>query len=98
MNHQTDRDHASRRELHCPACQIELKPAHREQVEIDYCPLCQAIWLQRGELNTIVERSMLSSLSTLKDAPAPNEAAETGDPVSLGRGASHSQHDWFDFG
>ncbi len=41
----------------CPVCQVELKIADRQGVEIDYCPQCRGVWLDRGELDKIIERS-----------------------------------------
>jgi len=43
--------------MKCPACQVELKMAERQGVEIDYCPQCRGVWLDRGELDKIIERS-----------------------------------------
>jgi Zn-finger nucleic acid-binding protein len=36
---------------------VELKIAERQDVEIDYCPQCRGTWLERGELDKILERS-----------------------------------------
>jgi Zn-finger nucleic acid-binding protein len=36
---------------------VELKPTERQNVEIDYCPRCRGIWLDRGELDKILDRS-----------------------------------------
>jgi uncharacterized protein len=41
----------------CPNCDSELKLSERQGVEIDYCPKCRGVWLDRGELDKIVERS-----------------------------------------
>jgi Zn-finger nucleic acid-binding protein len=41
----------------CPICKVELKMAERQGVEIDYCPQCRGVWLDRGELDKIIERS-----------------------------------------
>lgn len=41
----------------CPECSSELRIAERQGVEIDYCSRCRGVWLQRGELDKIVERS-----------------------------------------
>ncbi|MFG0304831.1 MAG: zf-TFIIB domain-containing protein [Phycisphaerales bacterium JB040] len=42
----------------CPVCRTaELKIAERQGVEIDYCPKCRGIWLDRGELDKIIDRS-----------------------------------------
>ena len=41
----------------CPACMVDLQITERQGVEIDYCPQCRGTWLQRGELDKILERS-----------------------------------------
>lgn len=42
----------------CPVCNgVDLKMAERQGVEIDYCPKCRGIWLDRGELDKIIEYS-----------------------------------------
>lgn len=44
--------------MKCPVCTgIDLKIAERQGVEIDYCPECRGVWLDRGELDKIIERS-----------------------------------------
>ena len=43
--------------MNCPKCNITLLMAERQGVEIDYCPQCRGIWLDRGELEKIIERS-----------------------------------------
>lgn len=43
--------------MNCPVCDVELKMTERQGVEIDYCPQCRGIWLDRGELDKIIERS-----------------------------------------
>ena len=43
-------------ELHCLACDVSLAQVIREGVEIDYCPHCRSIWLDRGELEKLVDR------------------------------------------
>jgi len=42
----------------CPVCDnVDLKMAERQGVEIDYCPKCRGVWLDRGELDKIIEFS-----------------------------------------
>lgn len=41
----------------CPTCKTDLVMAERQGVEIDYCPMCRGVWLDRGELDKIVERA-----------------------------------------
>ncbi len=43
--------------LNCPACQVALVMSDRQGIEIDYCPQCRGVWLDRGELDKIIERS-----------------------------------------
>jgi Zn-finger nucleic acid-binding protein len=43
--------------MNCPVCAVALAMSTREGVEIDYCPTCRGVWLDRGELDKIVERS-----------------------------------------
>lgn len=41
----------------CPNCKNTLVMSERSGVEIDYCPECRGVWLDRGELDKIIERS-----------------------------------------
>ncbi len=41
----------------CPVCAVPLVMSDRQGVEIDYCPQCRGVWLDRGELDKIIERS-----------------------------------------
>ena len=43
--------------MECPVCSIDLLMAERRGVEIDYCPQCRGVWLDRGELDKIIECS-----------------------------------------
>jgi Zn-finger nucleic acid-binding protein len=42
----------------CPIDGTQLVMADRQGVEIDYCPQCRGVWLDRGELDKIIERSV----------------------------------------
>ena len=42
----------------CPIDGTQLVMADRSGVEIDYCPQCRGVWLDRGELDKIIERSV----------------------------------------
>ncbi len=45
--------------MKCPACkETSLVLSERKGIEIDYCPDCRGIWLDRGELDKILEKSM----------------------------------------
>jgi Zn-finger nucleic acid-binding protein len=41
----------------CPVCSVPLVMSDRQGVEIDYCPQCRGVWLDRGELDKIIDRS-----------------------------------------
>ncbi|HEY0678048.1 MAG TPA: zf-TFIIB domain-containing protein [Chitinophagaceae bacterium] len=43
--------------MKCPNCNETLVMADRSGIEIDYCPNCRGVWLDRGELDKILERS-----------------------------------------
>ena len=42
----------------CPTCKTPLTMSERQGIEIDYCPTCRGVWLDRGELDKIIERSV----------------------------------------
>ena len=46
--------------MKCPSCEVDLAMTHRDSVEIDYCPKCRGVWLDRGELDKIIERVSVS--------------------------------------
>ena len=41
----------------CPHCKVRLSVADRQSIEIDYCSECRGVWLDRGELDKIIDRS-----------------------------------------
>lgn len=41
----------------CPRCGTTLSMTERQGVEIDYCPQCRGVWLDRGELDKLIERA-----------------------------------------
>lgn len=44
--------------MQCPQCKTTtLVMSERQGVEIDYCPSCRGVWLDRGELDKLIERS-----------------------------------------
>ncbi len=44
--------------MKCPSCSdVTLLLSARDGVEIDYCPQCRGVWLDRGELDKIIERA-----------------------------------------
>jgi uncharacterized protein len=64
--------------MQCPIDGTQLVMTDRSGVEIDYCPQCRGVWLDRGELDKIIERS--------HPEPAPRE-------FSSPRSSGHDTHD-----
>jgi uncharacterized protein len=46
--------------MKCPLCSVDLTMSERSGVEIDYCPKCRGVWLDRGELDKIISLSAAS--------------------------------------
>lgn len=45
--------------MNCPVCKdTQLVMSERQGIEIDYCPNCRGVWLDRGELDKIIERTV----------------------------------------
>lgn len=59
----------------CPTDQTVLVMTERKGVEIDYCPTCRGVWLDRGELDKIIDRSLESEIAA--EAAGPAAAAPT---------------------
>lgn len=73
--------------LICPACGVDLVMSERQGIEIDYCPKCRGVWLDRGELDKIVERS---STQPREQPLASQQPANSGGYESHGRhGSGH---------
>ena len=59
--------------MSCPVCRVPLVMSERQGVEIDYCPQCRGVWLDRGELDKIIERNAQESAPrAASPAPAPD--------------------------
>ena len=61
----------------CPHCDVPLVMSERQGIEIDYCPTCRGIWLDRGELDKIIERAsadMAPAAPQAPRAPTPPQA------------------------
>jgi hypothetical protein len=54
--------------MKCPTCSdTDLVMTDRQGVEIDYCPKCRGVWLDRGELDKIIERSSQPAPTSRRD-------------------------------
>ncbi|MBX2975783.1 MAG: zf-TFIIB domain-containing protein [Ignavibacteriaceae bacterium] len=46
--------------MNCPRCEgVGLLISYKESIEIDYCPECGGIWLDKGEVKKIIQKAML---------------------------------------
>ena len=50
--------------MQCPVCDVTLVISSREGIEIDHCPQCRGVWLDRGELDKIIERAAPAVVGT----------------------------------
>lgn len=58
--------------MKCPTCKdITLVMTSRQDIEIDYCPECRGVWLDRGELDKLIEKSVASSSAQNTPPPQP---------------------------
>lgn len=56
--------------MDCPVCKtVQLLMTDRQGIEIDYCPNCRGVWLDRGELDKIIDRSAGSTQAPQQPAP-----------------------------
>lgn len=69
--------------MKCPVCNVNLVMADRSGIEIDYCPDCRGVWLDRGELDKIIERSVQQQPAATPPPPSYHDQQSRG----YGRGA-----------
>lgn len=55
--------------MKCPVDGETLAIAERSGVEIDYCPKCRGVWLDRGELDKIIERAAPEAAAPQQEPP-----------------------------
>lgn len=83
--------------MKCPVCeQPDLVMSERQSIEIDYCPKCRGVWLDRGELDKIIERANQyeAEQAALRQIPlAPPPQAQQPYPPQAGhRQDEHSKY------
>jgi Zn-finger nucleic acid-binding protein len=81
--------------MKCPTCpEILLVMADRQGVEIDYCPQCRGVWLDRGELDKLIELAGAAVAAPAGYAPArsrPDFADSDHGRAHDGRRGPHGQ-------
>ena len=72
--------------MKCPTCpDTALAMSDRQRVEIDSCPQCRGVWLDRGELDKLIERS-----GAMTQAPAASASARS-QPQLVDAGDEHGR-------
>jgi Zn-finger nucleic acid-binding protein len=56
--------------MKCPTDSATLVMSERNGIEIDYCPECRGVWLDRGELDKIIDRAGASAPQATPPAPS----------------------------
>ncbi len=64
--------------MQCPIDGTQLVMSDRNGVEIDYCPQCRGVWLDRGELDKIIERNMAQTPPPPPQQHAPERGHDHG--------------------
>lgn len=73
--------------MKCPNCEHLLQISERQNIEIDYCPNCRGVWLDRGELDKIIEYSNQQVLQI-----SNQQSRDRDDRDSKQRGYSEGQY------
>lgn len=81
--------------MKCPVDGSELTMSERQGVEIDYCPQCRGVWLDRGELDKIIERGEQSFAQPGSYEPPSRERYSRDDDDDLRqRGGRRKKKGW----
>ncbi len=91
--------------MKCPNCSVDLTIGERKNIEIDFCPKCRGIWLDRGELDKIIELSDSFEANMSNKEPQKFSKRENDDDNSDFDGRQHRKNrrresflgDLFDF-
>lgn len=86
--------------MKCPVDNNELVMSERSGVEIDYCPTCRGVWLDRGELDKIIDRSAVVPDSAAAPAapPIPGGSGQPGYGAPRGEFDDRQRNDRYDRG
>lgn len=79
------------RRMKCPNCtSVDLLMTERKGIEIDYCPTCRGVWLDRGELDKFIQQAEQQNLGRSSIAPNPIDTNRSSYSSHQGR---HEEHD-----
>ena len=75
--------------MKCPVCpDSTLAMTNRQSIEIDYCPTCRGVWLDRGELDKLIARSAAEQSPVQRASHADRESSRKYDDDR------HREHDY----
>lgn len=90
--------------MQCPNDGAVLTMSERSGIEIDYCPTCRGVWLDRGELDKIIERSLTQPAPGAPAAqqpppqqyqqPAPQQGYDRGYQQGYGKPYKKRKESW----
>lgn len=73
----------------CPIDGTILTMSERQGIEIDYCPQCRGVWLDRGELDKIIERNAAAAPQGAYEQPFTSSGGSRDYDRGSGHGSSH---------
>jgi len=62
--------------MQCPIDQTTLAMTERQGIEIDYCPTCRGVWLDRGELDKLIDSGGGTQSSNLRTTEQPQQSPQ----------------------
>ena len=78
--------------MNCPIDGSELRITERQGIEIDYCPQCRGIWLDRGELDKVLERSAQAAYPVERERSASPQYRDERDRYDDDRSYRGQEH------
>ncbi len=84
--------------MNCPVCSnVNLVMSERQGIEIDYCPQCRGVWLDRGELDKIIDKSVAGSAGQRSEGSSgqrlDNESRDRSRDYKYSERDKYSEHD-----
>ncbi|MBY4948321.1 zf-TFIIB domain-containing protein [Cupriavidus respiraculi] len=80
--------------MECPVCpQTALVMSERQGIEIDYCPKCRGVWLDRGELDKILERAVTAQPAAAAPPPQQPQYQPQAQPAPYGNAGGYGRRD-----
>ena len=80
----------------CPVCHTGLSMSDRSGVEIDFCPSCRGVWLDRGELDKIIERSTAPAAQNMESQRGSDRRGDGGGLMGMASSLLKGDEDRYD--